>query len=175
MTPGDSSSPFLSCAIFSSCRRLRIWILRSVRSSISRISSTSPFRESTSTRMRSSTVSLAMTSRSSAVPFAPGGGRQGRVPHVARFLSEDRPEQLLLGGELRLALGRHLADQDVARADVGPDADDPRLVEVLEEVFRHVRDVPRDLLRPELGVARLDLELFDVNRREVIIGDQLLG
>ena len=41
--------------------------------------------------------------------------------------------------------------------------------------FRHVRDVARDFLRPELGVARLDLELLDVDRRVVVVLHHPLG
>src|SRR4029453_16598645 len=86
------------------------------------------------------------------------------VADVAGLLAEDRAQQLLFRGQLRLALGRDLADQDVARLDVRADADDAALVEVLEEALGDVRDVPRDFLRAELGVARLDLELLDVDR-----------
>src|SRR6185295_7824669 len=77
-----------------------------------------------------------------------------RIAHVAGLLAEDRAEELFLRRQLRLALRRDLADQDVARLDVGADADDAALVEVLEEPFRDVRDVSRDLLGAELGVAR---------------------
>src|SRR5512139_1611308 len=52
------------------------------------------------------------------------------VADLARLLAEDRAEQALLGGQLGLALGRHLADEDVAGDDVGADADDAALVEV---------------------------------------------
>ena len=97
------------------------------------------------------------------------------VAHVARLLAEDRAQQLLLGGELGLALGRDLADQDVAGLDRGADADDAALVEVLERRLRDVRDVARDLLGAELGVARLDLELLDVDRGVVVLAHQLLG
>src|SRR4029434_3077759 len=36
------------------------------------------------------------------------GAHEARVAHVARLLPEDRAEELLLGGELGLALGRDL-------------------------------------------------------------------
>src|ERR671936_661086 len=45
------------------------------------------------------------------------------VADLARLLLEDRADQLLLGGQLGLALRRHLADEQVARADLGTDAD----------------------------------------------------
>jgi hypothetical protein len=88
---------------------------------------------------------------------------QARVLHLARLLAEDRAQQPLLGGQLGLALGRDLADQDVARLDLGADVDDAVLVEVLERLLADVRDVARDLLRAELRVARLDLVLLDVD------------
>src|SRR5207247_4839625 len=51
-----------------------------------------------------------------------------RVADLARLLLEDRADQLLLGGQLGLALRRHLADEEVARADLGSDPDDSPLV-----------------------------------------------
>ncbi len=91
------------------------------------------------------------------------------VAHLARLLAEDRAEQALLRGELGLALGRDLADQDVAGDDLGADADDAALVEVGEHVLGDVRDVPGDLLRPELGVAGVDLVLLDVDRGQDVV------
>ena len=81
------------------------------------------------------------------------GHLQGGVAHLASLLTEDRPQEALLRGELGLTLGRHLADQHVAGADLGADADDAPLVEVPEDVLGEVRDVPGDLFGPELGVA----------------------
>ncbi len=96
------------------------------------------------------------------------------VAHVAGLLAEDRAEQLLLGGELGLALGGDLADEDVARADLGADAHDARVVEVLEGLLADVGDVAGDLLLAELGVAGDALELLDVDRGEdVVLGDAL--
>ena len=94
---------------------------------------------------------------------------QRRVAHLAGLLAEDRAQQLLFRRELRLALGRDLADQDVARLHLGADADDAGLVEILERLLADVRDVARDLLGPELGVAGDALELLDVDRGEVVV------
>ena len=52
------------------------------------------------------------------------------VADLARLLLEDRADQLLLGRQLGLALRRDLADEQVAGADLGADADDAALVEV---------------------------------------------
>ena len=81
------------------------------------------------------------------------GQTQRAVLHLAGLLPEDRPQQALLGGQLGLALGRDLADQDVARAHLGADVDDALLVEVLEGLLADVGDVARDLFRPELRVT----------------------
>src|SRR4051794_11324609 len=100
---------------------------------------------------------------------------QRGVTDLARLLTEDRAEQPLLGGELGLALGRDLADEVVAGADLGPDPHDPALVEVLQDLLGDVGDVAGDLLGAELGVARVDLVLLDVDRGEHVLLDQPLG
>src|SRR5690606_9995441 len=93
-----------------------------------------------------------------------GRNLERAVADVAGLLAEDRAEQLLLGGELALALRRDLSDQDVAGVHLGADAYDTRVVEVLEGLFTDVRDVLRDLFLAELGVTGDALELLDVNR-----------
>ena len=97
------------------------------------------------------------------------------VAHLARLLAEDRAEQALLRGQLGLALGRDLADEDVAVADLGTDADDAALVEVGEDLLGDVRDVPGDLLGAELGVAGVDLVLLDVDRGQDVVLHQALA
>ena len=67
---------------------------------------------------------------------------QAGVLHLARLLPEDRAQQALLCGQLGLALGRDLADQDVARLDLRADVHDAVLVEVLERLLAHVGDIP---------------------------------
>ena len=71
--------------------------------------------------------------------------------------------------------GRDLADQNVAREDLGADADDAVLVEVGQHVFADVRDLAGDLLGAELGVASLDLVLLDVDRGQEVLLDDALG
>ena len=100
---------------------------------------------------------------------------EARVADLARLLTEDRAQQALLRRELGLALRRDLADEDVAGADLGADADDAALVEVLEDVLGEVRDVARDLLGAELRVAGVDLVLLDVDRREHVVLHEALG
>ena len=97
------------------------------------------------------------------------------VADLAGLLTEDRAQEALLRRELGLALRRDLADEDVARADLGADADDAALVEVLEDVLGEVRDVAGDLLGTELGVAGVDLVLLDVDRREHVVLHEPLG
>ena len=103
------------------------------------------------------------------------GQAQRAVLHLAGLLTEDRPQEALLGGQLGLALGRDLADQDVARAHLGADVDDALLVEVLEGLLADVRDVAGDLLGPELGVARLHLVLLDVDAGEQVVAHEAVA
>ena len=100
---------------------------------------------------------------------------QRGVLHLARLLTEDRAQEALLRRQLGLALGRDLADEDVAGAHLGADVDDALLVEVLEGLLADVRDVAGDLLGPELGVAGLELVLLDVDAREEVVLDEAIA
>ena len=62
-------------------------------------------------------------------PPSPCGTLRRRVADLAGLLLEDRADELLLGRQLGLALRRDLADEQVAGADLGADADDAALVE----------------------------------------------
>jgi hypothetical protein len=75
---------------------------------------------------------------------------QRGVTDLARLLLEDRADQLLLGRQLGLALGRDLSAEQVARANLGADADDAAVVEVAQRLLRAVRNVAGDLLVAEL-------------------------
>ena len=103
------------------------------------------------------------------------GHPQRGIAHVMRLRAKDGPEQPLLGGECRLALGRDLAHQDVARPDLGADADDALVIEVGEHLLGLVGDLARDLLGTELGIACLDLVLRDVDGRQQILLNDTLG
>src|SRR6476469_8422337 len=103
------------------------------------------------------------------------GDLQGGVTDLAGLLTEDGAQQALLRGQLGLTLGGDLADQQVAVADLGTDADDAALVEVGQDLLGDVRDVPGDLLRPQLGVAGVDLVLLDVDRGEDVVLHQALA
>ena len=98
-----------------------------------------------------------------------------RVLYVPGFLSEYRPEQLLLGGQFSLALRSDLADQNVAWVYPCADANDAHFVEVAEAFLAHVRDVACDLFRSQLCFSCFDLVLFYVDRSETIVFDQRLA
>ena len=104
-----------------------------------------------------------------------GGAVERGVLHVQGFFTEDGFQELLLGGQLGFALGGDLADEDVAGFDAGPDPDDAVFVEVSEDVFGDVRDVPGDVLGAELGVPGFDRLLDDMERSEDVVFDQLFG
>src|SRR5262249_57075437 len=73
------------------------------------------------------------------------------------------------------ALGRDLADKDVASVNLGTDINDARLVEVLERLFRNVGNVTGDFFGPELGVTRHHFEFFDVDGGEHVVLHDPLG
>ena len=103
------------------------------------------------------------------------GHAQRGVADVGGLLAEDGAEELFFRRHRAFALGRDLAHEDVARADFGADMDDARFVEVLERLFRHVRNVAGDFLRPELGVAGHHFVFLDVDRGEDVLHGDLLA
>ena len=100
---------------------------------------------------------------------------QRGVAHVGGLLAEDRAQELFLRRHRAFALRRDLAAQDVAGAHFRADVDDAGFVEVLQRLFRDVRNVARDFLRTQLGVAGHHLELLDVDRREHVVLHDPLG
>src|SRR6185312_4286286 len=100
---------------------------------------------------------------------------QRRVADVGRLFAEDGAQELLFRRHRAFALRRDLADQDVAGVHFRADVDDAGLVEVLQRLFRHVRNVARDLFRAELGVTRHHLEFLDVNGGEHVFLHDPLG
>src|SRR5208337_4654032 len=97
------------------------------------------------------------------------------VANIAGLFAEDGAEKLLLRREGGFALGRDLADEDVAGLDHGADADDAAFVEVAQERFADVGDIARNFLGAELGVARFDFVLLDMDGGVVIVLDELFA
>ena len=120
-------------------------------------------------------LSRLKTLTSTTVPRSPWGTRSDEVADLARLLTEDGAQQALLGAQLRLTLGGDLADEDVAGVHLGADVDDAALVEVAQRLLGDVGEVAGDLLGAELGVARLDLELLDVDRGVHVLAHHLLA
>ena len=88
---------------------------------------------------------------------------KGGVADFPGLLAEDGAQQTLLRGQLGLSLGRYLSDQDIARADLGSDADDSPLVQILEGIVADARNVPGDLLRSQLRITGLCLIFLDMH------------
>src|SRR5262249_17197184 len=82
---------------------------------------------------------------------------------------------LLFRRQRRFALGRYLANENVARLHDRTDTDDAAFVEVAEERFADVRNIARDFFRTELGIARFDFIFLDVNRGVVVVLYQLFA
>src|SRR5699024_397577 len=102
------------------------------------------------------------------------GNAQGGVAHLAGLLAEDGAQQALLGGQLGLALRGNLTNQNVAGLDLGADADDAALVQILQGILAHVGDVAGDLLGSQLGLAGLGLVLLDVDGGVNVLTNDLL-
>jgi hypothetical protein len=77
--------------------------------------------------------------------------------------------------ELVLRLRRDLADEDVAGADAGTDANHAVFAEVLENPLGDVRDVAGELFLADLRFLDGRFVVLDVDRREDVVADQLFG
>ena len=108
-------------------------------------------------------------------PLHPRRNGQRGVLHIACLLSKDGAQQLFFRRELGLSFGRHLAHEDVPLPDLRADADDAALVKVAQGVFADVGNVSGDLFLAQLGLAGLDLKLFDVDGCEDIVADEALA
>src|SRR5262249_51740376 len=108
-------------------------------------------------------------------PLDAGRYLEAVVLDVLAGPAEDRVQQLFFRRQLAARLGRYLADQDVAGADVRADADDAVVIEVAQCLRRDVRDVARELLLAQLRLADLDLELLDVYRGIRVLLDKFFA
>ena len=104
-----------------------------------------------------------------------GGQPERSVAHIRSLFAEDRTQQLFFGRHRRFTLRSDLPNKDVARLYFGADINDAGLVEVLQCLFADIRDIACDLLLTELGVARHDLELFDMDRGKHVVRDDPFG
>ena len=152
----------------SSCRmRISSWRFFSIRSSsscsicLARSSFSMPLRE----KIRTPTT----------MPSMPGGQVSDASFTSPAFSPKIARSSFSSGVSWVSPFGVTLPTRMSPGLTLGADADDAALVEIAQVRLRHVRDVPRDLFRPELRVARLDLELLDVDRRVVVVLHHALG
>src|SRR6266568_4125492 len=101
--------------------------------------------------------------------------RQRSVANITGLFAEDGAQQLFFRRKLSLALGRYLADQNVACLDAGSNADHAALVQIAQRALTHVGDVAGYFFRPQLRVARFNLKLLDVDGRVVIVLHHFFG
>ena len=114
------------------------------------------------------------TRTSTTVPCTPGGTRS-EVSRTSEAFSPKIARRSFSSGVIGLSPFGVILPHRMSPAHLGADIDDARLVEVLERLFRDVRNVAGDFLGPELGVARHHLELLDVDRGEDVVLDDALG
>ena len=100
---------------------------------------------------------------------------QGGIAHLAGLLTEDRAQQALLRGQVGLALGGDLTDQNVASLNFGTNVDHAALIQCGQGLIRDVGDITGDFLRPQLGVAGIDLVLLNVDGGQHVLGNHALG
>ena len=99
--------------------------------------------------------------------------RERRILHITGLLTKDRPEQFLFRSQLSLAFRRHLTDKDIARLDLGTDADDAALIQISQRLFADIGNISRHIFLTQLGVTSFHLEFFNMDGREGVLAHQL--
>ncbi len=102
------------------------------------------------------------------------GHTQGGVADFTSLFAEDGAEQTLFSRQFRLTLGGYLTHQNVAGLDLGADADDTALVQILYRIIADVGNVTGDFFRSQLGFTSFGLEFFNVNGGVNVLLHQLL-
>jgi hypothetical protein len=94
---------------------------------------------------------------------------QGSILDLARFFTEDRPQQFFFRRKLGFALGGNLADQYIIGADFGSDSYNTVFIQLAEAFFTDIGNVPGDFLRPQLGIPGFDFVFGYMNGTELIL------
>ena len=103
------------------------------------------------------------------------GNLQRSVTNFAGLLAEDCAQQAFFRGQLGLALGGYLTDQDVASLNLGTNVDNTAIIQCRENFLRNVGNIAGNFFGTQLGVTSVDFVLFDVNRGQHVLGNHALG
>ncbi len=104
-------------------------------------------------------------------------GRHGEavVLHILARAAEDRVQQFFFGRQFALALGGHLAHQDVARLYACTHAHHAVLIQVAQGLLAHVGDIAGEFLATQLGLANFRVVVLNVDGGKGVVLDQTLG
>ena len=94
---------------------------------------------------------------------------KGSIAHLSRLLSEDCAQKSFLGGKLGFALGRNFTDKNITGLNLRAYSYNTVRIQIFKRVLGNVGNIPRNLLRAELGISRLGFVLLDMDRREYVV------
>ena len=94
---------------------------------------------------------------------------QRGITHFLSFLAKDGANEPLFGGEVGFGLGRDFAHQYIARSHFCAQQHDALIVQIVENIVGHIRNVARYLFRANFGVASLYFVLVNVHRSKHIV------
>ena len=78
---------------------------------------------------------------------------QGGVSDLSGLFTEDSSQESLFSSQLCFTLRGYLSYQDISGIDFGTDSDDTFLIQILESILTHVRNVSGNLFRSQFGVS----------------------
>ena len=97
------------------------------------------------------------------------------VLHVFTGAAEDGVQQLFFRREFALALWADLADKNVARTNLGTNANHALFVKIAQKTLGHVWNVAREFLATQLGLAQFNIEILNVNAGEGVVFHKTLA
>ncbi len=100
--------------------------------------------------------------------------RERCIADIPRFFPEYGAQEPFLRRQLGLALGRGLADEDIAGMDFSADTDNAFLIQILQLLFRNIGNIIGRLLGTELGVAHGNGVVLNMQRGKNIVFHQAL-
>src|SRR5579864_5206805 len=100
---------------------------------------------------------------------------QRSVANISGFFTENGAQQLFFRRKSGFTLRRYFADQNISGANRCADADDAAFVQIAEECFADVGNIPGDFFGAEFRVASLDFIFLNVNRSVVVVLDELFA
>lgn len=108
-------------------------------------------------------------------PEFPMRNTEGAVTDFPCLFSKDGTDEALFSRKFRFPFRRDFADEDISRTDFSTDTNDSVFVEVLQGIFRNVRDIAGNLFRSQFRIAGIAVIFFNMDGGKDIFLDEVFA